>query len=301
MNDSLRYLGQDPIYRKHHHNNITFSLVYAFDENFVLPISHDEVVHGKGSLLRKSHGSRDEQVATLRTFLAYMWSHPGKQLVFMGSEFGQESEWADGRSLDWWLLDQPLHYRIHALVKDMNALYKGNPAFWDLDGDPSGFQWLNADDADHNTFSWLRFGPGDRSKDAAAVACVMNFSGSTRESYRIGVPRGGRWRVELDTAGYHPEAPSSTGVELVADAQSWDGQPYAVNVTVPRLSAVWLVPLDEPESDSAPEPAAEAIHAATTGAAIPAPAPTTSSAPAPAQAAGPSAATRPAHLEEEKS
>ncbi|MDQ6895875.1 MAG: 1,4-alpha-glucan branching protein GlgB, partial [Actinomycetota bacterium] len=135
MNDALRYLGQDPIFRQYHHSSMTFALMYAFSENFVLPISHDEVVHGKGSLLRKAGGSREEQLATLRAFLAYMWSHPGKQLIFMGCEFAQESEWADGRSLDWWLLDQPAHYRVHALVKDMNALYKQYRQMWEFDSD----------------------------------------------------------------------------------------------------------------------------------------------------------------------
>ncbi len=242
MNDTIRYLGQDPIFRQYHHTNLTFSLVYAFTENFVLPISHDEVVHGKGSLLRKSPGTRDEQLATLRAFLAYLWSHPGKQLIFMGSEFAQESEWADGRSLDWWLLDQPAHYRVHAQVKDMNAIYKSHRQLWEHDSDPAGFAWLNADDAAHNTLSYLRFGSGDRSTDAPAMAVVVNFSGQTHEPYRIGLPRGGRWRVLLDTAGYRPEAPSSAGVVLTAEEQPWDNQPYAVNLTVPALSTVWLVP-----------------------------------------------------------
>ncbi|GAB3876881.1 1,4-alpha-glucan branching protein GlgB [Terrabacter terrigena] len=246
MNDSLKYLGEEPIYRKYHHGKLTFSLMYAFDENFVLPISHDEVVHGKGSLLRKSRGPREEQVATLRAFLAYLWCHPGKQLLFMGCEFGQESEWSEGRSLDWWLLEQPLHYRVHNLVKDLNGIYRGNRALWELDADPSGFEWLEADDADHNTFSWLRFGRGDRAEDAPVVACVMNFSGQTQESYRIGLPRGGRWTVVLDTAGYHPDAPSSTGTVVEAREEQWHHQPYAADLTVPRLSTVWLVPLDEP-------------------------------------------------------
>ena len=192
MNDSLKYLGEEPIYRKYHHGKLTFSLMYAFDENFVLPISHDEVVHGKGSLLRKSRGSREEQVATLRAFLAYLWCHPGKQLLFMGCEFGQESEWSEGRSLDWWLLEQPLHYRVHNLVKDLNGIYRSHRALWELDADRSGFEWLEADDAAHNTFSWLRFGKGDRATDAPVVACVMNFSGETQQSYRIGLPRGGQ-------------------------------------------------------------------------------------------------------------
>lgn len=249
MNDSLSYLAQDPIYRSHHHGTLTFALMYAFTENYVLPISHDEVVHGKGSLLRKSRGTREEQVATLRAYLAYLWGHPGKQLLFMGCEFGQESEWSEGRSLDWWLLDQPLHYRVHNLVKDLNGIYRANPALWELDSDPAGFQWLEADDAAHNTFAWLRFGSGDHASDAAVVACVVNFSGETQEGYRVGLPRAGAWRVVLDTAGYHPGAPSSTGLVVEARAEAWQGQPFVATITVPRLSAVWLIPevdRDEP-------------------------------------------------------
>ena len=264
MNDSLKYLGEEPIYRSYHHGKLTFSLMYAFDENFVLPISHDEVVHGKGSLLRKSRGTREEQVATLRAFLAYLWCHPGKQLLFMGCEFGQESEWSEGRSLDWWLLDQPLHYRVHNLVKDLNGIYRSNKALWELDADRSGFEWLEADDAAHNTFSWLRFGRGDRATDAPVVACVMNFSGETQQSYRIGLPRGGRWTVVLDTAGYHPDAPSSTGIVVEAREEAWHQQPYAADVTVPRLSTVWLVPLDEPQPAGDRLPTPRPSHATAT-------------------------------------
>jgi 1,4-alpha-glucan branching enzyme len=246
MNDSLSYLGQDPVYRSHHHGKLTFSLMYAFSENYVLPISHDEVVHGKGSLLRKSLGSREEQVATLRAFLSYIWGHPGKKLLFMGCEFGQESEWSEGRSLDWWLLEQPLHYRVHNLVKDLNGIYRANPALWELDADPAGFQWLEADDAGHNTFAWLRYAKGDRELDAPVVACVVNFSGETQQGYRIGLPRAGEWRVVLDTAGYHPDAPSSTGVVVQAEPEAWQGQPFAATVTIPRLSSVWLIPHPAP-------------------------------------------------------
>ncbi|MBK8470029.1 MAG: 1,4-alpha-glucan branching protein GlgB [Actinomycetales bacterium] len=244
MNDALRYLAMDPIYRQFHHSKLTFALMYAFTEKFLLPISHDEVVHGKGSLMRKSRGSREEQIATLRAFLAYMWSHPGKQLLFMGCEFAQESEWSDGRSLDWWLMEQPLHYRVHNQVKEMNAIYRDNRALWALDHDPAGFRWLNADNATANTFSYLRLGEGNPAVDAAVVAVVVNFSGQTHEPYRIGLPRGGQWRVALDTAGFYPDAPSSAGLVLDADSEGWDGQPYAVNVTVPNLSAVWLTPQD---------------------------------------------------------
>ena len=273
MNDSLSYLGLDPIYRSHHHGKLTFSLMYAYTENFVLPISHDEVVHGKGSLLRKSRGSREDQVATLRAFLAYLWSHPGKQLLFMGCEFGQESEWSEGRSLDWWLLDQPLHYRIHNLVKDLNGIYRANPALWELDSHPSGFQWLEADDAAHNTFAWLRMGTGDPAVDAPVVACVVNFSGETLEGYRVGLPRGGTWRVVLDTSGYHPGAPSSTGVVVEARPGAWQGQEHSAMVTVPRLSAVWLIPEEPPAAPERHVLPAEATAAAETPDATAAPRP----------------------------
>ncbi|HEX2705856.1 MAG TPA: 1,4-alpha-glucan branching protein GlgB [Candidatus Lustribacter sp.] len=242
MNDSLRYLGQDAIYRQYHHQELTFALIYAFSENFILPISHDEVVHGKGSLLRKSRGSRDEQLATLRAYLSYLWTHPGKQLIFMGSEFGQESEWAEGRSLDWWLLEQPAHYRVHALVKDMNAIYRSHRQLWELDSSGAGFQWIDADDAGRNTVSYLRFGTGDRATDAPVLAAVINFSGQTYYDYPIGLPRGGRWKVVLDTAGYRPEAPSSTGVVHEARSEGYAGQPYSISIIAPALSGVWLVP-----------------------------------------------------------
>ncbi len=245
MNDALSYLGREPIHRQYHHNDMTFSMVYAYSENFILPISHDEVVHGKGSLLRKIPGWRDDQLATLRAFLSFMWSHPGKQLIFMGSEFAQESEWADGHSLDWWLLDQPAHYRIHALVKDMNRIYRDHPALWELDNSPNGFSWLNADDAGHNVFSFLRFGQQAKDGTTPALASIVNFSGMTHEQYRIGLPFGGTWQVILDTAGYRPEAPSSTGTTVVAEAMPWNNQPFAANVVVPAMSGVWLVPVDQ--------------------------------------------------------
>ena len=244
MNDTLRYLGQEPIFRQYHHNQLTFALMYQYSEHFVLPISHDEVVHGKGSLMRKVRGSREDQLATVRAYLAYMWSHPGKQLLFMGSEFAQESEWADGRSLDWWLLDQPAHMRVHALVKDMNRIYRDRREMWELDDDPAGFRWINADDSGANTISYLRIGRGDTGSDAPVMAVVVNFSGETHHAYRIGLPRGGRWRVVLDTAGYRPEAPSSTGLMLDAEPYPWAGQPCAVNIVVPAFSAVWLAPED---------------------------------------------------------
>ena len=160
MHDSLGYVQHQPVHRSYHHDQLTFSLVYAFSENFVLPISHDEVVHGKGSLLRKMPGDRWQQLANLRNYLAFMWAHPGKQLVFMGTEFGQEAEWAESRELDWWLLDHPEHRGVQSLVRDMNRVYAESPALWQRDNDPSGFQWIDANDAHRNVFSFVRSAPG---------------------------------------------------------------------------------------------------------------------------------------------
>ena len=158
MHDSLDYLAHEPVHRAYHHGEMTFSLVYAFSENFVLPLSHDEVVHGKGSLLRKMPGDRWQQLANLRAYLGFMWAHPGKQLIFMGCELGQESEWAESRELDWWLLEHPEHRGVSDLVRDLNAAYVGSPAVWSRDNDPSGFQWIDANDAGRNVFSFLRRG-----------------------------------------------------------------------------------------------------------------------------------------------
>ena len=207
MNDTLRYLKEEPIHRQYHHNLLTFSLMYAFSENYLLPISHDEVVHGKGSLLTKIPGSREEQLATLRAFLAYMWSHPGKQLLFMGCEFAQPGEWADGRSLDWWLLDHAAHYRVHALVKELNRVYQEHPAMWALDSQPAGFRWLDADDNTGNVLSYLRFAQHDQQGDV--VATVVNYSGDDKAWVRVGVPAagplGGRARHQRVRRGQQPE------------------------------------------------------------------------------------------------
>ncbi len=168
MHDSLGYVQNDPIHRQYHHGQMTFSLVYAYSENYVLPISHDEVVHGKGSLLRKMPGDRWQQLANLRTFLAYMWAHPGKQLLFMGSEFGQEAEWAESRELDWWLLDNADHRGVHSLVRDMNQIYKETSALWSLDTEGAGFQWIDANDSEQQRLQ-LHPVPEERRGRAAGV------------------------------------------------------------------------------------------------------------------------------------
>jgi 1,4-alpha-glucan branching enzyme len=187
MHDSLAYIQHEPVHRAYHHGEMTFSLVYAWSENFVLPISHDEVVHGKGSLLRKMPGDRWQQLANLRAFLGYMWAHPGKQLLFMGAELGQESEWAEARELDWWLLDHPEHRGVQALVRDLNTAYTSSPAIWSLDSSPAGFQWIDANDAGRNTFSFIR-----RGGEAPDVVCVSNFSAVPHDGYRLGFPAGTR-------------------------------------------------------------------------------------------------------------
>jgi 1,4-alpha-glucan branching enzyme len=241
MNDTLRYLKEEPIHRQYHHNLLTFSLMYAFSENYLLPISHDEVVHGKGSLLTKVPGSRHDQLATVRAFLAYMWSHPGKQLLFMGSEFAQPGEWADGRSLDWWLLDHAAHYRVHALVKELNRVYREHPAMWQLDSQPAGFRWLDADDNTGNLLSYLRFAQADQQGDV--VATVVNYSGDDKAWVRVGVPRSGRWEVVLDTSGFdEASTPSQAGQVLEAEASPWHDQPYSVTVRVAALATLYLAP-----------------------------------------------------------
>ena len=197
MHDSLAYIERAPVYRSYHHGQLTFSMMYAYSENYVLPISHDEVVYGKGSLLRKMPGDRWQQLANLRAYLAYMWAHPGKQLLFMGSEFGQDAEWAESRSLDWWHLDDPAHRGILQLVTDLNSRYKELDALWSLDVDPAGFQWIDANDATGNVLSFLRYGKpaaaGDGATERAgsALACVANFSGAPHHGYRIGLPAAG--------------------------------------------------------------------------------------------------------------
>jgi 1,4-alpha-glucan branching enzyme len=255
MHDSLAYIEHEPIHRQYHHHELTFSMVYAFTENFVLPISHDEVVHGKGSLLRKMPGDRWQQLANLRAYLAFMWAHPGKQLLFMGSEFGQESEWSENRSLDWWLLDTPDHRGLFTLVRDLNTGYKALPALFNRDFTPDGFSWIDANDTAHNVFSFLRWG-----NDGSVVACIANFSGIPYGDYRIGLPRGGRWSEILNTDS---EVYGGSGVgnygAVEAVEESWHAQPFSAAITVPPLAVVWLQGPPAPTPPPAVEPAAAAV------------------------------------------
>ncbi len=260
MNDSLDYMSKDPIYRQHHHHQLTFSLVYAFSENFVLPISHDEVVHGKGSLLRKMPGDRWKQLANLRAFLAFMWSHPGKQLLFMGTEFAQESEWADGRSLDWWLLNHPDHAGIADLVRDMNHEYTANPGLWQLDHTEEGFQWLDADNASGNTYSYLRRGVADAGGNRSTVVAIVNFGDGVRDVH-VGLPSGGVWREALNTdaATYGGSGVGNMGRVEAAD-EPHQGQSHSAHVVVPPLGVLWLTPMSSDNAAvavSAPSTATE--------------------------------------------
>jgi 1,4-alpha-glucan branching enzyme len=256
MHDSLAYVERAPVHRSYHHGQLTFSMMYAYSENYVLPISHDEVVYGKGSMLRKMPGDRWQQLANLRAYLSYMWAHPGKQLLFMGSEFAQDSEWAESRSLDWWHLDDPAHRGVLQLVTDLNARYRELDALWSLDVDPRGFQWIDANDASGNVLSFLRYGVppvaapavgADGGAAAAgpagsALACVVNFAGTPHPGYRIGLPRGGHWREVLnsDAELYGGSGVGNLGgVEAVAEP--WHGQPFSATVAAPPLGTVWFL------------------------------------------------------------
>jgi 1,4-alpha-glucan branching enzyme len=236
MHDTLGYVQRAPVYRQYHHHQMTFSMMYAYSENFVLPISHDEVVHGKGSLLRKMPGGQWEQLATMRALLAYMWAHPGKQLLFMGCEIAQPEEWSESRSLPWDLLQWPDHSGMQALVRDLNRTYKSEPALWTQDVTPEGFEWIDANDAGSNVLSFLRWG-----SDGTTLACIANFSGTDHAGYRIGLPRAGRWREVLNTdaALYAGNGAGNYGA-VEATEQPWHGQPASAEIFLPHLSALWF-------------------------------------------------------------
>jgi 1,4-alpha-glucan branching enzyme len=236
MHDTLDYFSKDAVYRQYHHNDLTFGFLYAWSENFILPLSHDEVVHGKGSLWDKMPGDRWQKAANLRALYAYMWAHPGKKMLFMGQEFGQVREWQHDQSLDWHLTQYPEHAGIQRVVKDLNHVYKATPALWDLDGEPNGFEWLDADNAQANVVAFLR-----RGADTAAspLVCVGNFSTLPRR-YRVGLPQGGAWTEVINT-DMQVYAGSGVGNGTVqAEATGWQRQPCSVELTLPPLGVIWL-------------------------------------------------------------
>ena len=239
MHDTLEYIKNEPIHRKYHHNELTFSLVYQWSENFLLPISHDEVVHGKGSLVDRAPGDYWQRQATLRAYLGFMWAHPGKKLLFMGSEFGQWTEWSAEGGLDWWLAGWDDHRGIADCVRDMNLLYRDTPALWQLDNEPAGFEWLVSDAADDNTIAWLR-------KDAhgGVIAAVSNFSPVVREGWRLGLPFAGTWREVLNTnaAAYGGGTNIGNYGRVHAESVGHHGRPASALITVPPLATVWFQP-----------------------------------------------------------
>jgi len=240
MHDTLAYFQQDPIYRRYHHHELTFSLMYAFSENFVLPLSHDEVVHGKGSLYTKMAGSDPwQKLANLRALYAYMWAHPGKKLLFMGQEFAQPAEWSEERSLDWHLLENPAHAGIQSLVRDLNHAYRNEPALYERDSDPGGFWWLEPNDADRNVLAFARQSLGGE----RVIVFVANLSPVPQEHYRLGLPRSTRWReaINTDSSFYGGSDVGNLGA-VTPEPIPWHGESFSAELTLPPLAAVLLVP-----------------------------------------------------------
>jgi 1,4-alpha-glucan branching enzyme len=241
MHDTLSYFQKEPVHRQFHHHELTFSMVYAWNENFILPLSHDEVVHGKGSLLAKMPGDPWQQRANLRALFAYMWAHPGKQLVFMGDELAQPGEWSESASLDWHLLESPEHAGVQDLVRSLNRIYREEPALWELDFSHEGFQWLEPNDAGANVLAFARW-----SKDRGRViVCVANLAPVPRPGYRLGMPRLGEWREALNTDSTHYGGSNVGSLGAISSEEKpWHDQPYSAEVTLPPLGVVWLVPGD---------------------------------------------------------
>ena len=236
MHDTLEYLKRDPVHRQYHHNEVTFSMVYAYSENYVLPLSHDEVVHGKNSLLNKMPGDEWRRFAGLRSLLGFMWAHPGKNLLFMGSEFGHGYEWSHEDGVQWWLLNHAYHRGVHGLVAELNRLYRDAPALWTQDCTPAGFTWIDGGDAAGNTLSFLRYGD-----DGSVLACLINFSPETHTGRRVGLPFAGPWREVLNTdAADYCGSGVSAGELIDATTDPWNGQPASAIVTFPPMATVWL-------------------------------------------------------------
>jgi len=235
----LRYMSKDPIHRRHHHSDLTFGLIYAFNENFILPLSHDEVVHGKGSLIAKMPGDRWQRFANLRAYFGFMWGHPGKKLLFMGGELAQEREWNHDIGLDWQLLDDPLHRGVQRLVRDLNRLYLTVPALHALDCEGHGFAWLAAENAEDSVLAFARF--GQKENDVAVVVC--NFTPVVRHDYRLGVPRSGRWheRLNTDAAAYGGSGVGNAG-EATAEPHPMHGHAQSLSLVLPPLATLILTP-----------------------------------------------------------
>ncbi len=237
MHDTLDYFSREAIYRRFHHNELTFAMVYAYSERYMLPLSHDEVVHGKRSLLGRMPGDRWQQLANLRSLYAFMWAHPGKKLLFMGGELAQEREWDYESSIDWWLRDDPGHAGVESLLRDLNRVYRNEPALW-YDDDPGAFRWLEADDADHNVFAFARFDPTGASRP---VVCVANMSPVPRHDYHLRMPAGGVWEELVDTDSlFYSGSDVGNGGSVTANAGEYHGCEFSVRMVLPPLGVVWL-------------------------------------------------------------
>jgi 1,4-alpha-glucan branching enzyme len=237
MHDTLHYVEQDPVYRSFNHGAFTFGMVYAFTERFVLPLSHDEVVHGKGSLIRKMPGDEWQRFANLRAYFGYMWAHPGKKLLFMGGEIAQEREWNHDASISWDLLDFPRHAGVQRLIRDLNRTYATEPALHGTDADPSGFEWAVVDDSGNSVFAMLRL-----AKDGGSIIlAVSNMTPVPRLSYRIGVPKAGLWQEILNTdAGIYGGSNFGNGGALQAEEVPSHGRPFSLSLMLPPLSTILL-------------------------------------------------------------
>ena len=236
MHDTLEYLARDPIHRGHHHDDITFGLLYAFTENFVLPLSHDEVVHGKGSMLAKMAGDEGQQFATLRAYYAFMWGYPGKKLLFMGQEFAQRREWNENVGLDWDLLQYGPHRGVNDLIRDLNHLYREKPALHARDNEGDGFEWLVVDDKDSSVFAWARHAP-----DAPPVVMIANMTPLARDDYVLPLPRPGHWAEILNTdAERYFGANRGNFGGLTAFDAGWSGKPAHARLTLPPLTAMFF-------------------------------------------------------------
>ena len=236
MNDTLSYMSKDPIHRRWHHNQMTFALTYAYSENFILPISHDEVVHGKGSMIGKMPGQGGEKFANLRALYAYMWCHPGKKLLFMGQEFAQGREWNHGGSLDWHLLGNDMHKGVQNLIRDLNSLYRGEPSLHATDSRGDGFYWLDANDAERSIYAFVRQAEG-----AKRLVVLANMTPIGRDAYQVGLPAGGVWRevMNTDATAYAGAGGGNMG-NVVAEKSGAQGQPWSASVHLPPLSVIVL-------------------------------------------------------------
>ncbi len=240
MNDTLRFMSENPVHRKYHHDKMTFGLVYAFNENFVLPLSHDEVVHGKRSIIGRMPGDDWQQFANLRAYYGFMYGSPGKKLLFMGNEIGQRQEWNHDHSLDWHLLEHGPHQGIHALMRDLNTLYRRTPALHEIDFSGDGFDWIDWNDRDNSVLSWIR-----RDKSGGYVVCVTNLTPIVRHEYLLGVPSGGRFDVLLNTDDHHYGGSGVGERTLTAHDSGHLGRPHSLRLTLPPLATVMLAPAQQ--------------------------------------------------------